>query len=152
MDNQLNDLKTRASKINNDEILEIQAIVQNKYNEIRKLLLDKNKIDDIIAKGLLDKSKSIAICKTKAHISTKKRIFERVNELIELPQYGYDKSLLDELHNMYPANFKFYGKTCTDDWQKAHGTYYYTEYYVVKLKIKDDTASNTKNKQKCNIL
>ncbi len=137
--NQLERLKQKAEQLKKTHHVRVQRAEQKLYLEYRTRILDKSKIDHWITQAMARGETNIWVFK--------EDFIEDINiaNLIETQQYDHDKSIIEELRELYPSPIKCYGKTAVSDYYKQNDTVYYTECYAIKIVW-------AKHKKSCNIL
>lgn len=125
---QLEQLTKKAEQLNINKKNKLTKVEKKLYYKYRNEILDKNKIDNNISQAIANRKSDTWVFKEK--------LINNINiaKLIEIPYGKYEKSILDELRDLYPSPIKCYGKIKALDWTKQHGTYYYAEYYIIKIK------------------
>lgn len=139
---QLEELKKRSNKLKLKRAKLIKEQSKKTYNEIKTALMDKDKIDYYITDAINNNKNKLVIFKM---------IQDTINlsDLIEIPRYKNEKSLLDQLREIYPLPyFKVCGKLRGDMYKDTQSQYYYEYSYQVIIKWKTIPT----NKSKCVIL
>ncbi|QKF94588.1 hypothetical protein QKU48_gp1130 [Fadolivirus algeromassiliense] len=126
MSNTLEQLNHQATQIKIDNTKKIVEETYKYYLELRKKLLNKDYIDKKIATAISENKSHVNILYEKEHHAIK------IKKLVKKPQFDFNKSIVEEIEEMYDKPFKVYGKTVEYRYKK-NGYWYSRKYYTLTL-------------------